>query len=204
MSSESGRRSRSYRMTARAEAIDSTRQRIVEAAVALHGTIGPAATTISGIADEAGVTRATVYRHFSDDAALFRACSAHWLEQQVPPDPSNWMGRTDPMDRMRVALTDLYRFFRAGESMLQHIYGDKQWLPEEHRRGLDERSAHFTNVLLTAFPAQDRRQPRLPAVIGHAVDFWTWRSLCGEHGLPDADAVELMVDLAAVVVVGSR
>ena len=54
-------------MRKRAEQVDQTHQRIVEAAVHLHGTVGPAATTIAGIAEQAGVTRLTVYRHFPDE-----------------------------------------------------------------------------------------------------------------------------------------
>src|SRR5262245_53973304 len=75
--SEHGRtsNSRRYTMQRRAEQVDQTRQRIIDATVQLHGTIGPAATTIAGIAEAAGVTRLTVYRHFPDEATLFEACS---------------------------------------------------------------------------------------------------------------------------------
>jgi hypothetical protein len=37
---------------------------------------------------------------------------------------------------------------------------------------------------------------RLRAVVGHAVSFGTWRSLCLQHGLSDREAVEAMVTLA--------
>jgi AcrR family transcriptional regulator len=43
-------------MRRRAELVEQTRQRIVDAAIHLHTTIGPANTTISGVAEEAGVT----------------------------------------------------------------------------------------------------------------------------------------------------
>ena len=80
--------SRVYRMARRADNVTGTRQRIVEATVALHGTVGPAATTVSAIAEAAGVTRLTVYRHFPDEDALFAACTAHWAAGQVLPDPA--------------------------------------------------------------------------------------------------------------------
>ena len=79
-------------MLRRVEQVDHTRQRIVEAAVSLHGSVGPARTTIAGVADAAGVTRVTVYRHFPDEEALYGACSVHWLSQQQAPDPSAWRG----------------------------------------------------------------------------------------------------------------
>jgi AcrR family transcriptional regulator len=191
-------------MSRRAEAIETTRQRIVEAAVALHGTVGPAATTVMGIAEEAGVTRATVYRHFPDEASLFQACSSHWLAGQVPPHPAMWAEHDDPLERLEVGLGDLYRFFRAGESMLRRVYRDKESLPEEHRKGLDARDAAMRDLLLSAFPERQRIRPPLQAAVGHAVSFWTWRSLCVDHGLTDREAVELMVGLAGAAVTDSR
>src|SRR5213596_2204294 len=61
---------RRYQLKRRAEQQEETRSRIVEAAVELHQTIGPAATTFSDIAERARVGRVTVYRHFPDELAL--------------------------------------------------------------------------------------------------------------------------------------
>jgi AcrR family transcriptional regulator len=186
-------------MRKRAEDMAETRQRIIEATVRLHGTLGPAATTIAGIAEEAGVTRLTVYRHFPDDHALFDACSSHWLGQQVLPDPQRWGEVADPVERLRVGLADLYRFYRDGESMLRLVYRDKAELPEEHRRRLDERDAQHRAVLLEPFPVRGSRRGRVQAVIGHAVSFWTWQSLCADHGLTNREAVDAMVALVTAV-----
>ena len=64
---------RQYRMKRRAEQEARTRLRITESAVDLHGTLGPARTSVSAIAEHAGVRRSTVYRHFPDERALFGA-----------------------------------------------------------------------------------------------------------------------------------
>ena len=64
---------RKYELKKRAERQDETRQRIVEATVALHEELGPAQTSISKIAERAGVRRSTVYRHFPDEDAPFAA-----------------------------------------------------------------------------------------------------------------------------------
>jgi AcrR family transcriptional regulator len=196
VSSGSGQRSRPYRMRRRIEHIDATRLRIVEAAVALHGTVGPSGTTVMGIAEHAGVTRATVYRHFRDDAALFAACSTHWLAQQVPPNPSSWMTVADPFERIRSGLGDLYRFYRAGESMLTRIHRDKRWLPADVAQDLDVRDEQIRELLLSPLARPGTEHSRLRAVIGHAIGFWTWRSLCIDQRLTNQEAVELMVDLA--------
>jgi AcrR family transcriptional regulator len=179
-------------MRRRAEQVGQTRQRIVAAAVALHGSVGPAATTIAAIADRAQVTRLTVYRHFPDATALFNACSAHWLSQQQPPDPGAWAQITDPAGRLRAGLADVYRFYRAGAGMLAHIYRDFAALPAEHQRRLQDQADRHCGILAAPFGGDPSQRRVTRAVIGHAASFWTWHSLCREHGLADRAAVEVM------------
>jgi len=186
-------------MRRRAEQVDQTRQRIVEATVELHGSVGPASTTIAAIADRAGVTRLTVYRHFPDEDALFGACSAHWIARQQLPDAGTWSGIGDPVARLRAGLADLYRFFRAGADMLTHIYRDFAALPEEHQQGLRNRDTLFGDVLAAPFGRAGDEDRRLRAVVGHAISFWTWRSLCLDHGLTDAEAADAMTGMVLAI-----
>jgi AcrR family transcriptional regulator len=190
-------------MRKRAEQVDHTRQRIVEAAVHLHGTVGPAATTIAGIADQAGVTRLTVYRHFPDEEGLFLACSFHWMAQQVPPDPDAWAQLADPAERLHAGLADLYRYYRQGEVMLTRVYRDRQAMPEQLRQAVDRTERHYRDVLLEPFAGTRPQRRRLRAVLGHAVSFWTWRSLSLEGGLSDREAVDAMAALALATAAGS-
>jgi len=187
-------------MQKRAEQMDETRQRIIEATVRLHGTIGPAHTTIAGIARDAGVTRLTVYRHFPHDEAIFEACSAHWLAGQVLPDPAAWARIDDPVERLRAGLSDLYRFYRDGEAMLTRIYRDRDAMPDGRRRTLTQRDDHLRDVLGEPFGGADRR---LRAVVGHAASFATWRSLCLEQELTNGEAVEVMVALVVTTMTGA-
>ncbi len=179
-------------MRRRAEQVDQTRQRIIEATVELHGSVGLAATTIAAIADRAGVTRLTVYRHFPDEAALIGACSAHWMSGQQPPDPGAWSQIADPAGRLRAGLADLYRFYRAGAGMLANVYRDFAALPEVHQKLLRERDNHHRDLLAAPFGGTPGQRRRLRAVVGHATSFWTWHSLCAGQGLSDAEAVEAM------------
>ena len=181
-------------MSKRAELMDDTRQRIIEAAVDLHGTVGPAGTTISGIADRAGVTRVTVYRHFPDEVSLFAACSAHWFSQQQAPDPESWAQIDDPSARVRAALTDLYRYFRDGEPMLRRIRRDIEVVPESRRQAMKQMTEHQSDVLLAVFGGKARRK-KLRAAVGHAISFGTWYSLCVDNGLSDRAAVALVTEL---------
>ncbi len=184
-------------MRKRADDVTETRRRIVEAAVRLHGTLGPVATTVTALAEEAGVTRLTVYRHFPDDRTLFAACSAHWASQQTLPDTESWARIPGAEDRLRAALADLYRFYREAEPMLSRVRHDLTSLPEEiqdHERTTD---AHHRDLLLQPFRVRGSRRRRLRALLGHAVAFETWRSLSLDQGLEDREAVEVMVRAAS-------
>jgi AcrR family transcriptional regulator len=179
-------------MRRRADQMSQTRQRIVEATVALHGSVGPMATTIAAIADLAKVTRLTVYRHFPDQTALFNACSAHWMSKQQPPDPGAWAQIGDPAARLRAGLADLYEFYRAGADMLAHVYRDFAALPEAHQQRLREQDDRACQILATPFPGDLGQRRLTDAVIGHAASFWTWQSLCIGQGLTNQEAVEVM------------
>jgi AcrR family transcriptional regulator len=120
---------RPYRKRRRAQLEAETRLRITDAAIDLHGSVGPARTTISAVADRAGVQRATVYRHFPDEEALFDACSSHWMAQHPLPDPARWTQIEDPAQRLRVALGELYEWYEHGEYMLERTTRDLALVP---------------------------------------------------------------------------
>src|SRR5215213_261550 len=115
---------RKYEMKKRAERQRETRRRIVEATVELHRTRGPAHTTISEIAQRAGVNRLTVYNHFPDITDLLKACSRHWTERHPPPDPTPWTQIRDPQERLRTALAELYGFYARTEPMRANVLRD--------------------------------------------------------------------------------
>src|SRR5215208_565498 len=120
---------RPYRKRRRAQLEAETRLRITEAAVDLHGSVGPARTTISAVADRAGVQRGTVYRHFPDEDALFDACSSHWMAQHPLPDPAAWAAIEDSDERLRTALQQIYEWYERGAYMLEQTTRDVPLVP---------------------------------------------------------------------------
>ncbi len=182
-------------MGKRADDVAQTRSRIVEAAVRLHGTIGPAATTVSALAEEAQVTRLTIYRHFPDPDTLFDACSRHWASSQLMPDPASWSEVGDPEQRLLVGLADLYRFYGEAESMLSLIARDHDVVPVTLRRRNAATNERYVDTLVEPFAARGTRRERLRGVVGHVVAFPTWRSLCCEQGLSGTAAVRCLADL---------
>ena len=192
---------RKYELKERARRQDGTRQRITAAAVELHGTVGPARTTISAVAERAGVQRLTVYRHFPTEDDLLAACSGHWQQQHPAPDPVTWMEITDAEERARAALSALYAYYDAGEAMIANSLRDVDEVPP--LGGLIADFARYLGAiadgLAQAFGARGRARSRLRAAAGHAVSFTTWRSLVREQGLGDRDAVDLMVTVLSCV-----
>jgi AcrR family transcriptional regulator len=198
--------SRPYRMQRRAEARDQTRLRITESAMELHGTLGPSKTSISAVAEHAGVRRSTVYRHFPDEAALFDACSAHWAAANPPPDLAYWAAIRAPDERLRVALGELYAYYRQAERMLDNLFRDETISPlvEERFAALRGYFAAAQDTLLRGRKARGAARRRANAAIGHAIAFGTWKSLVREQGLADSEAAALMRGLVSESLYGSR
>jgi len=178
-------------MGRRAQLVDGTRQRIVEAAIELHTTIGPARTTISALAETAGVTRVTVYRHFPDEDELFAACRNHWIELHPPPDPLGWQRLPPDAERIRFALGELYGWYRRHGDELFPIHRDRTAMPASVQQAMRVADEQLAGALVAGFGGRGRARRRRLAAAGHAVRFLTWHSLAVDQGLSDAEAAEL-------------
>jgi AcrR family transcriptional regulator len=185
---------RIYRKRRRAELEDQTRLRITESAVALHEQVGPARTSISAVAERAGVRRSTVYRHFPDEESLFAACSSHWRAANPPPDPGAWAAIEDPGERTATALRELYAFYGRTEAMYTSLLRDEAVVAPVQRRLRDFYGylRAIQDILMAGRGLRGRAGHRTRAALGHALAFGTWRSLTREQGLADAEAVAMM------------
>jgi AcrR family transcriptional regulator len=181
---------RRYELKRRAERQQETRQRIVAAAVELHTTLGPARTTVEAIAEQADVTRPTVYAHFPDSRSLLEACSGHVRATVPPPDPTPWRSISDPGERFETALRELYGYYERLEPLLENVQRDAAVMPlvaemnTYRARYLEE----VCDLLLEGWSSQ----ARLRRAIGHALEFRTWQSLVRRQGCAPEEAVQLM------------
>lgn len=184
---------RRYRMRRRAESEQQTCLRITESTVHLHCTVGPARTTVSAIAEHAGVRRSTVYRHFPDEASLFAACSAHWAAANPAPAIDRWKAVGDPDARLHLALEEIYEYYRRTAPMLASILRDQE-MPVVARllSGYHDYLALARDVLMKNRKGSQAVRRRTVSAIGHALTFTTWRSLALEQALSEDQAVDLM------------
>lgn len=189
---------RKYELKKRAAAVAATRDRITEAAVELHGSVGFANTTMTAVAQRAGVQRHTLYRHFPTETHLLAACSSHWAAAHPRPDGSTWAAIADPHDRLETGLSELYGYYEETEPMLSNVVRDAALIAplgpllDEFAEYLDE----LARIFQAGWPpSRDRRL--VVIAIRHAVDFTTWRSLTRDREATSQDAAELMVVLVS-------
>jgi AcrR family transcriptional regulator len=195
-----------YELKKRAERQEQTRLRIARAALELHETVGPALTTRSAIAERAGVTRPTVYSHFPDDLSLGKACSSLDLSENPLPDPVRWEEISDPEERLRSALTDLYSYFHRREQLWANVLRDQELLYSNDDPEALEADAEIMEPILLHWeqmketiaagwgPSEGIPQLLLGA-IGFALDFQAWRAMVRTQGMSDEQAIELMVGM---------
>jgi AcrR family transcriptional regulator len=192
---------RKYQLKRRAEHQQETRRQIIEATVHLHETVGTSKTTIRAIADQAGVERLTVYRHFPSEHALFTACTSHYLTDNPPPDPARWQDIANAEKRLRKGLTEIYAYHRRTEPMFTRTARDLDENPvlREILTPFFTHWAHVREVLCAPWKASGPARIGGRAFIGHAIRFQTWRSLVREQKLKEADAVKLLVKAALCI-----
>jgi AcrR family transcriptional regulator len=200
-----------YKLKRRAERQEETRLRIARAAVELHGTVGPSKTTMSALAEEAGVSRPTLYSHFPDELSLFKACSSLDLSENPLPDPDPWAKIADPEERLMIALTEVYAYYLRREQIMYNVLRDAQGDAEVNanlREVLKPLIAHWERmkeILATAWEVNEERPQQqqllllLRGAIGVALDFQTWRTMVREQDLTDEQAIELMVRMVRCV-----
>jgi AcrR family transcriptional regulator len=182
---------RTYTLKKRAQSQAETRRRIVEAAVDLHSSVGPALTTISMVAERAGVQRHTLYAHFPDERSLALACSGLTMERDPPPVAEPWRAIEDRRERLRVGLLALYGWYERNEKLAACILRDAECHPltkEIIEMRLGPYMAAYADVLGA------KLTPKQRAVLGLALSFFSWRSLVRDGGLEQRAAVDAMVD----------
>ena len=157
----------------------------------LHTSVGPSNTSVSAVADEAGVTRVTLYRHFPSMDDLFGACMGHWRSLHPPPDAAAWTQIAELEPRLRRGLSELYGWYAANGEDLYPIYRDAADTPASNRAARRASNERMVDALLKGVSVFGTARRRVRAAVAHVVAFWTWRSLAVDGGLSVREAADL-------------
>jgi AcrR family transcriptional regulator len=181
---------RHYTLGQRAEARNETRQRIVDATVALHARKGAAATTYADIAAAADVAVPTVYNHFPTRAELLAGCISHVTAGAPLPEGDPFAHSHSLRDRIHIAATSLFALYEYLEPWLSWSVREIAQVPE--LLPFEERRREFREALVRrAFePRFGKRMP--PAVFATAsalLDFPSWLTLSAHTGKKNAARV---------------
>jgi AcrR family transcriptional regulator len=185
---------RPYRLVARARRQEETRRRIAAVTAELHEEVGPARTTVAEVARRAGVQRPTVYNHFPSEGDLFSACQAHFLAEHPPPDLAAPLSAPSPVERVRAALFELYRWYRDTEAMTGNVERDRRLLPELDAvlaESSDRQLDGLADALAGGFARSAKPASQTRALLRLALEFSTWKRLTAD-GLSDRKAADLM------------
>lgn len=205
---------RRYRIDARRRAMEETRQRILEATVALHAEQGAAATSYAQIASRADVAVPTVYKYFPDLTALITACTGHVIAAAPALDPEIFDGSDGVEGRLRALVAAVFARHRYLAPWMRHSLREAGAVPvlgEVLARG----QADLRQLIALALaPCHGESPPMaLAALMESLLDFAAWQRLAqalpagaprgAPQGTPEAATEAALLALAAAEANGS-
>jgi AcrR family transcriptional regulator len=181
---------RKYTMRRRAEALQETRARIVDATVAAHRELGIQATSWDEIARRADVGVGTVYRHFRSLADLLPACGEVVTDTLALPGgdeiPAIFEGARSPEERIERLVRTVFATYERGAPFIENIRRERNDLPELnywHAWIEDTLDALTREALRPLKPGKHSLQ-----VTRALIDLYTWRAF-GHRGLSPGQTI---------------
>jgi AcrR family transcriptional regulator len=121
---------RKYTMDKRKAAMEETRQRILEATLALHSEKGIFGTSWQDIAHRADVSVGTVYKHFPSLDELVPACGELMYAITQPPSledaPQIFAGARSLEERLGRLIDELFGFYERGATYIETDFQERQ------------------------------------------------------------------------------
>lgn len=181
---------RKYAMGKRAEAVEHTRRRILEATMAVHDEQGIVDGRWPDIAERAGVSLATLYRHYPTLEELVSACGALTMDLVRPPAPDEaeavFAGARSREERLRRLVEATFGFYERAGRMVDNVRRDRDRLPVLARYHA-ELEAGLDALAVEAFRPLGGR-PADVRLARALLDVRVWESL-RERGLDQEEAV---------------
>ena len=183
-------------MRNREESFAETNSRIVEAAKGLHGEQGVLSTSWQDIANRAGVSPVTVYRHFRSLSELIPACARSFVDSVAPLSEEDARAAfakiTSPFERLEMLIRDDCACYQRGREWFHAAMRDADLVPELGAVV----SAQQTTLAILIRAALDDHDPsvELVSALQAVIDFPFWRALI-HAGVAEDSAPQVMLDL---------
>jgi AcrR family transcriptional regulator len=190
---------RKYDLGKRAEAVEETRRKIIQATFELHGEKGVLATSMQDIAERADVALRTVYYHYPTVDDLVAGCGKKVIALLAPPTPAIFSGVTTFEERVRQLVQELFAMYERGSPMIdvaRREQGEVTGLADFVTNDAASREA-LVREALRPF------KPRLRTIheVAALTDFYVWKALT-QQNLTTRQAVDV-IHRSLVAVIGT-
>lgn len=187
---------RPYRMTARAEAVAETRERVVAAAVALHLERLASDISLADVASAAGVSVQTVLRHFGSREGLTAAAEA-WAAREIERERRSEPGDVTGAIRAIVAH---YELRGDGVLLLLAQEGSQPFAARVTAQGRAMHRRWVEEVFDPLLPAGPEAEALVDLLVV-ATDVYTWKLLRRDRRLSVRATRERMEALVRAILV---
>jgi AcrR family transcriptional regulator len=195
--SEPKRTKRAYRGTVQAEVAALTRQRILDAALALAAEEWLDRLTLDQIATRAGTTVQTIIRHFGSKEELFTAAA-----ESASAAALGWRDETPPGDISRAIEAVQSHYERAGDRLLRLLAQEDRYpglrnFTDLGRKAHQQWIARLFGAELSQRHGAERE--RLLAELIAVTDITMWKLLRRDLGLDREQTAQAVVDLVVAL-----
>lgn len=110
---------RKYQLGKRAEIVEDTRRRIIDATFDLHSEKGVLATSMQDVAERADVALRTVYNHYPTIDDLVAGCTKKVISLLAPPSPAIFRGLGGFEERVQRLVRELFAMYERGSVLIE-------------------------------------------------------------------------------------
>jgi len=189
---------RKYSLGKRAQSVEETRRRIVDATFELHNEKGILSTSMQDVAERADVALRTVYYHYPSINDLVQGCAYKVIALLAPPTPAIFDGLTTVEARVRRLVRELFAMYERGAHQIETARCQQNEVAA--LAGFVANEAAMREALVREALRPFKVRPRAVREVTALTDFYVWKAF-KQQELTTHQAAEV-VSGAVVALVG--
>lgn len=170
---------RKYELKRRAESVEETRRRIIDATFDLHSEKGVLATSMQDVAERADVALRTVYNHYPTVDDLVAGCAKKVIALLARPTPAIFSGLETYEERVRRLVHELFAMYERGAVMISVARCEQDEVPglAEYVANEEALRKELVREALRPFRPRSRTVREIVAL----TDFYTWKAFAQQN-----------------------